>query len=221
MNVHKNARLTPRGRERIVRLVESGQTPRAVAGAAGVCPRTVRKWIDRYHREGMAGLKDRSSRPHRLQPADPATAYSTALRRFAANGSLARRSPPSLHLSPATVSRILRRFGLNKIGALEPCEPVRRYEREHPGETHPPRYQEARQDRLALGTASPAIAEDKAIVEHGAKGSAGSSSMSAIDDNSRIAFAKCHAQREESAVPTPSSRLLWPTTTASASRSSG
>ena len=56
MNVHKNARLTPRGRERIVRLVESGQTPRAVAGAAGVCPRTVRKWIDRYHREGLAGL---------------------------------------------------------------------------------------------------------------------------------------------------------------------
>ena len=27
MNVHKNARLTPHGRERIVRQVESGQTP--------------------------------------------------------------------------------------------------------------------------------------------------------------------------------------------------
>jgi hypothetical protein len=27
MNVHKNARLTPRGRERIVRQVEGGQTP--------------------------------------------------------------------------------------------------------------------------------------------------------------------------------------------------
>jgi DNA-binding CsgD family transcriptional regulator len=41
MNLHKNARLTPRGRERIVRQVESGQTPEAVAKAAGVCPRTV------------------------------------------------------------------------------------------------------------------------------------------------------------------------------------
>jgi hypothetical protein len=40
MNVHKNARLTPRGRERIVRQVESGQTPEAVAEAVGVCPRT-------------------------------------------------------------------------------------------------------------------------------------------------------------------------------------
>ena len=33
MNVHKNARLTPLGRERIVRQVASGQTPEAVAEA--------------------------------------------------------------------------------------------------------------------------------------------------------------------------------------------
>jgi len=71
MNVHKNARLTPIGRERIVRLVESGQTPKAVAEAAGVCPRTVRKWVDRYRREGLAGLQDRSSRPHRLYRPTP------------------------------------------------------------------------------------------------------------------------------------------------------
>jgi transposase InsO family protein len=37
-------------------------------------------------------------------------------------------------VSPATVSRILRRLGLNRLSALEPAEPVRRYEREHPGE---------------------------------------------------------------------------------------
>ena len=42
MNIHKNAGLTPSGRERIVRQIESGQTPKAVAEAAGVCPRTVR-----------------------------------------------------------------------------------------------------------------------------------------------------------------------------------
>ena len=54
MNVHKNARLTPRGRERIVRQVESGQTPKAVAEAAGVCLRTARKWVDRYRREPAA-----------------------------------------------------------------------------------------------------------------------------------------------------------------------
>ena len=43
MNMHKNARLTPFGRERIVRQVESGQTPEAVSKTAGVCSRTVRK----------------------------------------------------------------------------------------------------------------------------------------------------------------------------------
>src|ERR1700687_4539610 len=75
MNMHKNSRLTPRGRERIVRQVESGQTPEGVAEAAGVCPRTVRKWVDRYGREGLAGLQDRSSRPHRLHPPTPPAVF--------------------------------------------------------------------------------------------------------------------------------------------------
>ena len=57
MNMHKNARLTPRGRERIVRQVESGQTPEAVSETAGVCPRTVRKWVERYRCEGWQGCK--------------------------------------------------------------------------------------------------------------------------------------------------------------------
>jgi len=48
MNIHKNARLTPLGRERVVREVLSGQTPESAARAAGVCPRTVRKWVARF-----------------------------------------------------------------------------------------------------------------------------------------------------------------------------
>ena len=39
-----------------------------------------------------------------------------------------------LGVSTATVSRVLRREGLNRLSALEPAEPVRRYERKHPGE---------------------------------------------------------------------------------------
>ena len=53
--MHKNARLTPLGRERFIRQVASGQTPAASATASGVCPRTVRKWVDRFHREGLVG----------------------------------------------------------------------------------------------------------------------------------------------------------------------
>jgi transposase InsO family protein len=37
-------------------------------------------------------------------------------------------------VSAATVSRVLRRLGLNSLKALEPAEPVRRYERANPGE---------------------------------------------------------------------------------------
>jgi len=133
MNVHKNARLTPHGRERIVRQVESGQTLKAVGEAAGVCPRTVRKWVSRYRNEGLAGLRDRSSRPHRLHRPTPqaVVAEVARLRRQRYTG---QQIAAGLRISPATVSRILRRLGLNRLAALEPAEPVRRYEREHPGE---------------------------------------------------------------------------------------
>jgi transposase InsO family protein len=133
MNVHKNARLTPRGRERIVRQVEGGQTPEAVAEAAGVCPRTVRKWVERYRREGLTGLQDRSSRPHRLRQPTPA-AVVEEIERLRRQRWTGKQIAVKVGVSPATVSRVLRRLGLNKLSALEPAEPVRRYEREHPGE---------------------------------------------------------------------------------------
>jgi transposase InsO family protein len=133
MNVHKNARLTPRGRERIVRQVESGQTTEAVAEAAGVCPRTVRKWVDRYRREGLAGLQDRSSRPHRLHRPTP-QAVIEKIERLRRQRWTGKQIAVEVGVSSATVSRVLRRLGLNKLNTLEPAEPVRRYERENPGE---------------------------------------------------------------------------------------
>ena len=112
MNMHKNARLTPRGRERIVRQVESGQTPEAVAKAAGVCPRTVRKWVERYRREGLAGLQDRSSRPHRLRQPTPA-AVVAEIERLRRQRWTGKQIAVQVGVSPATVSRVLRRRGLN------------------------------------------------------------------------------------------------------------
>jgi transposase len=133
MNVHKHARLTPRGRGRIVGQVESGQTSEAVAEAAGVCPRTVRKWVDRYRREGLAGLQDRSSRPHRLRQPTP-QAVVDEIERLRRQRWTRKQIAAETGVSPATVSRVLRRLGLNKLSALEPAEPIRRYEREKPGE---------------------------------------------------------------------------------------
>jgi len=133
MNVHKNARLTPRGREWIVSQALSGQTPKAIAGAVGVCPRTARKWIKRHENEGVAGLADRSSRPHRLRQPTPQAVVDRieTLRRERLTG---KAIAAEVGVSPATVSRVLKRLGLNKLKTLEPAEPVRRYEREHPGE---------------------------------------------------------------------------------------
>jgi transposase InsO family protein len=113
--------------------VLSGQAPKAVASAAGVCPHTVRKWVERFKTEGMKGLKDRSSRPHHLyRPTRQAIVEQVgALRRQRWTG---QQIAAQVGISPATVSRILQRLGLNRIASLEPAEPVRRYERQHPGE---------------------------------------------------------------------------------------
>jgi len=133
MDVHNNARLTPFGRERVVKMVLSGQTSKAVSEAVGVCPRTVRKWVDRYIGEGLAGLRDRSSRPQRLHRPTPPPVIERieALRRQRLTGQAI---AAEVGVSPATVSRVLRRLGLNRLSALEPAQPVRRYERERPGE---------------------------------------------------------------------------------------
>jgi hypothetical protein len=48
MDIHKNARLTPFGRERMANMVLGGQTPKAVSEAIGVCSRTVRKTENAY-----------------------------------------------------------------------------------------------------------------------------------------------------------------------------
>jgi transposase InsO family protein len=132
MDIHKNARLTFHGRDRVVRQVMSGQTPKAVAIAAGVCPRTIRKWVSRYHAEGFAGLQDRSSRPHRLRrPTSPQVVQKIEqLRRRRWTGE---QIATEVGVSPTTASRVLRRLGLSKLSILE-REPVRRYEREKPGE---------------------------------------------------------------------------------------
>ena len=133
MDIHKNARLTPHGRERLAKMIASGQTPKAASEAAGVCPRTGRKWADRLEQEGLVGLQDRSSRPRRLRKPTPPEVIERieSLRRQRMPG---KEIAATVGVSPATVSRVLKRLGLNKLSALQPAEPPRRYEREHPGE---------------------------------------------------------------------------------------
>ena len=134
MNIHKNARTTPRSRAEIVRRVlTEGQSPMPVACDMGVSVNTVAKWVERYRREGEAGLLDRSSRPHQLRaPTPPEIADKIeALRRERLPG---KQIATLTGVSTATVSRILQKRGLSRLRDLDPPEPVRRYERQHPGE---------------------------------------------------------------------------------------
>jgi transposase InsO family protein len=199
MNIHKNARLTPIGRERIVQLAENGQTPKAIAEAVGVCPRTVRKWVERYRLEGLSGLKDRSSRPHRLHRPIPKAIVEQveALRRTRRTG---KQIAAQLGISPATVSRTLRRLGLNRIAALEPCEPVRRYERDHPGEMiHIDIKKLGRID--GIGHRITGDRRGQSNRRSRGEGLGWEFVHVAIDDNSRIAFAKVmSSERKRSAT---------------------
>ncbi|SKA12689.1 leucine zipper domain-containing protein, partial [Novilysobacter spongiicola] len=64
MNLHKHARLSPRGRALLVdRILIQGLRVEEAAHAAGVSVRTAYKWLKRFKEEGSGGLTDRSSRP--------------------------------------------------------------------------------------------------------------------------------------------------------------
>ena len=196
MNIHKNARLTPIGRERLVQAVLSGQTPEAAAHAAGVCPRTARKWLARFKAEGRAGLMDRSSRPKRLYRPTPAAIVRQVevLRRQRFTG---KHIAADLGVSPATVSRILRRLGLNRMRDLEPAEPVRRYEREHPGDMiHIDIKKLGRFDKVGHR-----ITGDR-TGQSNSRGVGWEFVHVCIDDHSRVAFSQIKPdEKADSAVP--------------------
>src|ERR1700733_6970900 len=63
MDTHKNAPLTPKGREMMVRAVLDCGLRKAVAARQfNTTPKTVGKWVERFRAQGVDGLKDRSSR---------------------------------------------------------------------------------------------------------------------------------------------------------------
>ena len=196
MDTHKNAPLTPKGREAMVRsVIGGGLTKAAAALQFNVSAKTVAKWVERFRAEGVGGLRDRSSRPL-SSPSQtlPATCAAVeALRRQRHTG---KQIAVEAGISPATVSRILRRLGLNRLRDLEPAEPVRRYEREHPGELiHIDIKKLGKFNRVGHRITG-------ARSEDGRSRNAGWEFVHVcIDDASRIAFSKVMKdERKESAV---------------------
>ena len=185
MDTHKNARLTPKGREEMVRaVVDYGLTKAAAARRFNTTPKTVGKWVERFRAEGVDGLQDRSSKPlsspSQTPPATCATVETLRRQRY-----IGKQIAAELDISPATVSRILHRLGLNRLSALEPAEPVRRYERDRPGEMiHIDIKKLGRFNRIGHR-----ITGDRRG-QSNSRGVGWEYVHVAIDDHSRIAFAK-------------------------------
>ena len=133
MNIHKNASMTPRGRAHLVREIDRiGLRP--AAAAAGLSNRTAHKWRRRWASEGAPGLLDRSSRPQRCPRRSAASKVerAVALRR---NRRLTYECiAERVGLSRSTVARTCKAAGAARLPALQDAVPVRRYERQSPGE---------------------------------------------------------------------------------------
>jgi transposase InsO family protein len=130
MKLHANAALSLNGRRQLAtRVVDQGWT---VTAAAEVSLRCARRWVGRYRLEGEQGLFDRSSAPGRIPHRTPAQRIETitALRRLRFT---AAEIAETLAMPLSTVSGVLRRIGMGRLGRLG-LEPAVRYERERPGE---------------------------------------------------------------------------------------
>jgi transposase len=134
MDYHYHARLTIVRREELAKGVSEGRLSLKEAMAEFKLSRqSAAKWVRRYREQGLAGLRDRTTRPHRLPRSTPEEKIMEVerLRRERWTGV---RIAQQLGLSRATVSRVLRRLGLNRIRDLEPAPAVVRYEHAAPGD---------------------------------------------------------------------------------------
>jgi transposase InsO family protein len=134
MHTHANARLTQRGRLRLVsQHLNHHRSLAELAAEAGISLRCAYKWLARYRSGGAAALVDRRSvrrtqrwtlDPQHLQRAVELRHQRLHLRHIA-----------RLLAAPfSTVARVLNRLGLGRLRNLEPKPPVQRYERETPGD---------------------------------------------------------------------------------------
>ena len=133
---HAKAQLTVPGRLLLIHRINVEHWPVATAAEAqGVSRATAYKWLRRWRTEGVAGMADRSSRPHRMptRTSDQVTATIITTRLAGRKGP--HRIGYELGVAPSTVHAVLRRAGLSRLGDLDgPTALPIRYVRDRPGE---------------------------------------------------------------------------------------
>ncbi len=192
MNSHKNARLTIEGRKLLIeRIAVMGLMP--AAEAAGISPRTARKWLGRFEQEGFDGLADRSSRPCRTRNTVD-QALQRCIEQLRRLRMPMRRIAQLVGRSVSTVARWLARLGLSSLKALDPVRPIVRYEHIAPGDM-------LHMDTKKLGRIvrpSHRVTGDR---RDSVTGAGWEFAHVAIDDHSRAGFVQMHAdERKDSAT---------------------
>jgi transposase InsO family protein len=134
---HRNAKLTPTGRQELAKLVvDEGWPLRRAADRCNVSVKTAKRWADRYRELGPGGMQDRSSRPRHSPNRTPVT-----LERKIVKIRVLKRLGPiriasRLGMPASTVSAVLRRYRVPKLAHLDRAtgRRIRRYEHPHPGD---------------------------------------------------------------------------------------
>jgi transposase InsO family protein len=189
MKLHANAALSWSGRRVLAeRVLVDGWTLRAAAEAAGVSVRCARKWVGRYRAEGESGLRDRSSAPCRVANRTPAdrVAVIVLLRQLRMT---AAEIAETLSMPLSTVSVVLARNGIGKLGRIGLEQPVR-YERSRPGElVHVDVKKLGRIRGLGHRISGDRATQAKTRIDGRRKGVAGWEYVHvAVDDYSRLAY---------------------------------
>jgi transposase InsO family protein len=184
MDLHANAVLTVRQRQRVCDLVCAGVTITAAALVVGCSRQTASKWVNRRRRG--ESLRDRSSRPQRSPRRTPTSVEQAILR---AREEL-REGPHvigwALGIAASTVHAVLRRHGRSRLVSRQPREDIVRYERSAAGEL-------VHVDCKKLGRILRPGHRVTGDRRGQAKGRAGWQYLFvAIDDHSRLGFAAVH-----------------------------
>ncbi len=204
MQLHANAALSlSKRRQMVCRVVEQGWTIKDAAQAADTSTRTCGKWVGRYRAHGETGLLDRSSAPAEIanRTSENRVQAIAALRRLRMTGL---EIAEVLDMPLSTVSGILTRIGMGKLGRLGQEQPMR-YERARPGELIHIDVKKLGRIRDGAGKRITGVSRNSRPTHRDAAGiDRGSTGWEyvhvAIDDATRLAYAEVLANEQATTV---------------------